>query len=73
MLAVPPAVLEQLQLAAGVQVGMDVQNGDLVITPKRRPRYKLEDLLAQCDFDAPIEPEEREWLNAPAVGREIIE
>lgn len=39
-------------------------------TGKRR--YTLDELLAQCNPDAPMTPEEREWVDAPAVGREII-
>jgi hypothetical protein len=35
-----------------------------------KPRYTLEELLAQCDPEAPLSDEEREWLDAPAVGRE---
>jgi hypothetical protein len=38
-----------------------------------KPRYTLEELLAQCDPDAPIDAEEREWLDAPAVGRENMD
>lgn len=41
-------------------------------TDKRRPRYKLEDLLAQCDMNAPLTDEDRAWLGAPPVGREVL-
>jgi hypothetical protein len=40
--------------------------------PRKRPRYKLADLLAQCDPNAPRNPECEEWLNAPSVGLEIL-
>ena len=36
-------------------------------TPKD---YSLKDLVAQCDPDAPIPEELREWDEAPAVGLE---
>ena len=39
-------------------------------TGKRR--YTLDELIAQCNPDAPMTPEEREWVDAPAVGRELI-
>ena len=39
-------------------------------TGKRR--YTLDELLAQCNPDAPMTPEDREWVDAPAVGRELI-
>ena len=38
----------------------------------QRKRYKLEDLLAQCDPSAPRTGEDRDWLDAPRAGREII-
>ena len=36
----------------------------------RKGRYKLSQLLAQCDVNAPLSAEDRAWLDAPAVGRE---
>jgi len=74
MLAVPPAFLEQLQLQVGSTVGMGVSDGRLVIEPSSRPHYKLEDLLAEAEASGayPLPPEEREWVDAPAVGREVI-
>lgn len=71
MLAVPPAVLEMLSLSAGSAVGVTVDGGRLIIEAQKR-RYTLEELLAQCNPDAPLTDEEREWLDAPAVGRELI-
>ncbi len=35
-------------------------------------RHTLADLLAQCDPAAPLSDEDREWLDAPARGRELI-
>jgi len=37
-----------------------------------RPRYTMEELLAASDYSRPLPPEEREWIDAPAVGREVI-
>ena len=37
-----------------------------------RVRYTLDELLAQCDPSAELTPQEREWLDAPAVGRELL-
>jgi len=36
-----------------------------------KPKYTIEQLLAQCDFSQPMSAEDREWLDAPSVGREI--
>lgn len=72
MLAVPPAILELLKLRAGARVGVSVRRGRLVIEPNPRPRYTLDELLAQCDASAEPTTEDRKWLEAPAVGRELI-
>jgi antitoxin ChpS len=72
MLAVPPALLEILGLQAGATVDIAVESGRLVVKPQHRPRYTLEELLAQCDPKAPRSKEEREWLESGPVGRELI-
>jgi antitoxin ChpS len=71
MLAVPPAILDMLQLRAGATVGLAVDGGRLIVEPQPRRRYTLDELLAQCDHSA--EPaEDREWLNARPVGKELL-
>lgn len=72
MLAVPPALLDVLHLSAGAKVGLAVDNGRLVIEPSTRPRYTLDELLAQCDPSAELTAEDREWLNAKPVGDELL-
>ena len=47
--------------------------GRIIIEPvRKRPRYTLEDLVAQCDRRKRRSREEREWLDAPPVGREAL-
>jgi antitoxin ChpS len=72
MLAVPPAFLDQLHLKAGATVGIAVDHGCLVINPNSPIRYTLEELLAASDYSQPELEEEREWINAPAVGGELL-
>jgi len=72
MVAVPPAFLDQLQLQAGATVGLVVEAGRLVVNPRPRPRYTLAELLAASDYAQPQPPEEREWVDAPAVGGELV-
>ncbi|CCJ51905.1 antitoxin [Daeguia caeni] len=72
MLAVPPALLDVLHLSAGAKVGLAVDNGRLVVEPKARPRYTMAELLAASDYSQPQPAEEREWIDAPAVGGELI-
>jgi len=72
MLAVPPALLDILRLHPGAKVGLAVEGGRLVVEPQPRPRYTLDELLAQCNPKAPRSKEEREWLDAKPVGGELI-
>lgn len=72
MLAVPPAFLDQLHLQAGATVGVAVTDGRLVVEPKPRPHYTLAELLAASDYSQPQPTEEREWVDAPAAGGELI-
>ncbi|HSP25714.1 MAG TPA: antitoxin [Saliniramus sp.] len=72
MLSVPPALLEVLELRAGAAVGLAVEGGRLVIDPSPRPRYTLEELLAASDYSTPQPVDQREWVDAPTVGREDI-
>ena len=71
MLAVPPALLDLLKLRAGARVNIGVEDGRLIVAPRARPGYSLDELLAQCDeTDAPS-PEDRAWLDARPVGSEL--
>ena len=44
MLAIPPAVLDMLQLQAGATVALVVDGGRLIVEPQPRRRYTLEEL-----------------------------
>jgi antitoxin ChpS len=72
MLAVPPALLDILHLQPGAKVGIAVESGRLVVEPRRRRRYTLDQLLAQCDPKARRTKEERGWLDSKPVGGELI-
>lgn len=80
MLAVPPAILDVLQLQPGAKVGIAVERGSLVVKPQPRPRYTLDELLAQCDPKARRSKQsskqsskrDQEWLNGKPVGRELL-
>lgn len=72
MLAVPPAFLDQLHLQAGTTVGLAIDHGCLVVKPNPRPHYTLAELLAKSDYSQPQPDSEREWVDAPAVGGELL-
>jgi antitoxin ChpS len=80
MLAVPPALLDILQLQPGAKVGIAIENGRLVVKPRQRPRYTLDGLLAQRNpktrrtkqNSRRRSKQEREWLASRPVGGELI-
>jgi len=77
MLAVPPALLDILQLQAGATVGIAVERGRIIVEPRQRRRYTLKELLAKCDSKAPrprgkARRQEQEWLDSNPVGGELI-
>jgi antitoxin ChpS len=72
MLALPPALLDIVEVAAGQQVDVSVEEGRIVVDPRRRPRYTLAELLSRCDPDAPRSDEDREWLEAQPTGAELL-
>lgn len=72
MLAVPPSLLDTLELKAGSTVGLRIEDGHLVIHTNPNPSYTLEELLSMCcDSTTPSE-EQEEWLNASPIGRELL-
>ena len=71
MLAIPPAVLEILNLQSGTTVGVAVHDGKLIIEAQSKPQYSLDELLAQCDLNAPITEDDQAWLDIKSVGNEL--
>ena len=72
MLTVPPVVLELMRLKAGVKVGLTVEQGRLIVEAETRPHYTLSELLADSDYSDPLMPEEREWIDSPPTGKELL-
>jgi antitoxin ChpS len=74
MMAVPPALLDVLHLEVGSTVGLTIDAGRLVVEPEPKPRYTLEQLLAEAEASGeyPLPPAEREWIDAPPIGRELL-
>ncbi len=72
MLVIPPTLLEQLHLKTGATVTMTITAGILVIEPVPQPYYTLAELLATSDYSQSQPLEERKWIDAPAVGGELI-
>lgn len=72
MLSVPPNILTTLHLKAGAEVALAVEGDKLVIKPKSRPRYSLDELLAQCKPAKKRSKDERTWLTGTPVGKELL-
>nr|VFJ62670.1 MAG: antitoxin ChpS [Candidatus Kentron sp. FW]VFJ70992.1 MAG: antitoxin ChpS [Candidatus Kentron sp. FW] len=50
MVPVPPAMLDRLDPRVGAEIGLSVDGAHLVLDPRPRPRYSLDQLLAQCPW-----------------------
>ena len=72
MLTLPPALLDLVELSAGQQVAVSVEQGRIVVEPRSRRRYTLGELLSRCDPKAPLSDEDREWLESPPTGAELL-
>lgn len=72
MLAIPKPMLDALDLAPDAAVDLSIKAGRLVVDPKTRRRYSLDELLAQCKPSARLSREDWDWLRGPRAGRELI-
>ncbi len=72
MMALSPAFLEELKITSGSLVDVALLEGRLVVKPITKPKYKLADLLAQCDAKAKMPQEDKQWLGLTPVGNEIL-
>ncbi len=72
MLAIPPVLLNLLNLKDKDIVKIDVEDDQIIIRPGKRPNYTLDELLAQCDEDYIVTDEDREWDEANPVGNELL-
>jgi antitoxin ChpS len=73
MMAIPKAMLESLGLSANAKVTLRIDEaGRLVVEPRQRPRYTLEELVARCEPDTAQDEEARDWDQSGPIGRETI-
>ncbi len=70
-LRIPAITMRAWGIEEGQSVALKVEDGTLVARPTQK-RYRLAELLAQCDFSKPMSAEEREWIDAPVKGRELL-
>ena len=72
IVSLPKAYLDQLGLKADAPVTIDVVDGKIVIEGRNPGRIGLAARLEMCDFSRPMSAEEREWIDAPPAGDEVI-
>lgn len=71
MLAVPPAILSLLNWSPRSALGIEVQDGKLVVQSQPRPKFTMEELLAASDFsNQPAD--QHEFVEAKSTGGELI-
>jgi antitoxin ChpS len=68
IMTVPKAILAALGWSASSRVGMTVRDQKLVI---ERPKYTLDELLAEHDFSA-FRDDIEAWDHMPTAGREVF-
>lgn len=44
----------------------------MTVESQEKPQYSLAELLEQCDPHEEVSREDREWIDASPVGKEII-
>ena len=66
----PPLVLRELGITAGQAMTLDTTaDGKIVLSPKRR--FRLADLIAQCDTKAAPPADMALWDVARPIGQEV--
>ena len=74
---VPPAIVEMIRQSADPALkrnGLDwsIMSREPSEDSRHRPRYTLSELLAECDANAPLTQEDREWIDGSPAGNEIL-
>lgn len=69
---IPSTVLKQMRLEVGSTLSLDTAGESMVLKPVRaKPKYTLEELMAQCDLNAPEPEDMAAWNAMRPVGREM--
>ena len=63
----PKKLIEQIELKEGAQVEMHLSQSALPVSTHTKPKYKIEDLMAEMPEGMPID---EKWENMPSVGLE---
>lgn len=69
VMTVPKAFVEQNQLQEGAKVDLLLEGSRMTISVPRKPRYKLEELLAEMPGEL---PRVEGWDAMRPVGKEVL-
>lgn len=69
-MVIPNIVMKGLKLQPGQSLEAQVRNNQLILTPVSK-HYSLDELLAQCDMNAPELSEQDVWGTLSPAGDEI--
>ncbi len=69
---IPRDMAEDLGLLEGKQVTFEKRGGALTVRAVKIPRYSLKELLKDIKKPSKLTKEDREWLDFPPTGKEII-
>lgn len=72
VVAIPPVVMEMMELVPGMKVKMALESGRLMIGPDNRKHYTLEELLAQQEYLRPLLDADKSWPSGAPCGRELV-
>ena len=69
---IPSTVLKQMRLEVGSTLSLDTAGESMVLKPVRsKPKYTLEELMAQCDLNAPEPEDMAAWNTMRPTWREV--
>lgn len=71
-LRVPRDVARRLDLSEGSEVDLETDAAGRVILTPARPRYTLDELLAQGKSKGKRDPADKDWVAGRPVGRELL-
>ena len=71
IVSIPKAIVQMLGLDVGSKLDLTIKDNAIVLTPVKE-EYSLEELLAGSPKENfKVTQEDREWLDAKPVGREV--
>jgi antitoxin ChpS len=72
MIAVPPALLEALDLEPGAEVMLEAKGGKLVVSRVAKSAPSLDELLALCDPVSKLPRADKAWTSGARRGKELL-